>query len=280
LNLLPNRFPKYLIHLNLQTKSNLIQAVSVKIHSTKKSPDALNDLQAENIHKSIKEAAIVNSAKARQSTLERNLLSSFARSGRLEYAHGLYKERKVQEIKQKPRQSVSSMEFYQPNKPKKLNAMTEDDFMDVFKTNPPFAYRRPTLKRSKSVINKINSSLVDFKADRVNRSIYYEAVSSDNVAGNVFLKYLQTTNKTVFCVFFLELDQCGTCATLGFHFVVRLRCAVSPTKNYRPEVRGVNRCALHSSIRSQIISRATFVGLKNFPSEISPFSKSRWLSTV
>jgi hypothetical protein len=203
------RFPKYLIHLNFKAKNEFIHQVSTtpQHHYSSTKIAVLSDLQADNIQKSIKEAAVVNSARAKQALLQQKLAAVFTQSSKLEYVRGLYRERKA--AQSTLNRSVSNASFSQTSR-SKLAAMAEDEFMEMFKTYPPIAYKRPGIKRPKS-LNRLTTAMEDLKFDRLGRAVYYEAISSDNVAGNVFLKYLQTSNKKVrqiqkkhYCLFFFN----------------------------------------------------------------------------
>ncbi len=165
------------INLNFKDNSNNILYLKEK---------SLNDFQVQNIEKSINQSfynKINESRNYKKKQVEKSLNEKNIKE--------LYKQRSATK-KSNEKIIGNETNYFSRNLNQRLcTSMSENH--SKFDTTPPVGYKRPPTGLLKPIIKRIKSGKIDY----LKKEIYLEAISQDNAAGHVFMKYLQSTNKTV-----------------------------------------------------------------------------------
>lgn len=195
------RFPKYLIHLHSNKKSSTHYYYDTSTFFKQKS---LNDFQVQNIVKSIACTEGFNNYNKIDQLLQFRKQPVIIN----DRSHVKESYRKRFEIKQlNSHVTYSETNFYKIHKNEannlershtSLSEENNDIINSIFETSPPTGFKRPhTGTVLKPILRKSNKFDCPINEEQFKKDVYLEAISQDQSAGRIFMKYLLSTNKTV-----------------------------------------------------------------------------------
>ena len=193
------RFPKYLLHL-YSSKTNLNSAGYYNQLALFKEK-SLNDFQVQNIVKSLNQFEGFNSYNRIANKIVESRKESMID---IEKANQIKESYKKRFLLQKFSTKAMPVEtnFYSiyknenNNNNREYSSVSDSNVIvrSIFETSPPTGYKRPVTGMLKPIIKKPKQIIND---EMFKRDVYLEAISQDQAAGHVFMKYLLSTNKTV-----------------------------------------------------------------------------------
>lgn len=176
--------------------------VANQIHLSK---NTFTDLHAENIEKSLNYHSMVQSTMLKQESalaLNRKLLS---KRKRVKIADNGKEKNQIEALEAQLAALSSQTNFTKQRRTSYLKELTgyELNYDPRFKTTPPVGWKRPP-SRATRVFNtlmdtnqkKQPSVDEDKPKSRDDREIFLEAIYTEDVAGQIFMKYLVNRNKT------------------------------------------------------------------------------------
>lgn len=162
---------------------------------------SLNDYQVKNIEKSVNQSRV--NIYSHLSIVEKKKQPPISEKekAKMNEIKELYKNR----ITNKKLTSKAPDEnFYEKKNTRSFTSMStaqlnenQEIIKSLYDTSPPIGNKRPTTSMLKPIIKKPKNTGLNIEADKMKKEIYYEAISQDQTAGHIFMKYLQSTNKTV-----------------------------------------------------------------------------------
>ncbi len=165
----------------------------------------LNDFQVQNIEKSITSIEGFNNFNKIDQIQELKRKKSNAIAFRIDKDNIKESYKKRRELKDLvAKMPLVETNFYKIHKNDPIGSKREyTSFSDnneimrsIFETSPPIGYKRPNTGQLRPILKPMKHDAM-ISSENFDKDVYLEAISQDHASGHIFMKYLQSTNKTV-----------------------------------------------------------------------------------